>query len=59
MIVRQFPLKIPAGVQSFVRLGLVKKPAGPDQFEAAAERLALFRIDPIQDSRIGVVQDSG
>ena len=33
MIVRQLPLKIPAGVQFFVRLGLVKKPAGPDQFE--------------------------
>jgi hypothetical protein len=49
-IVRQFPLKIPAGVQFFVRLGLVEKPAGPDQFQAAAGRLALFRIDPFVET---------
>ena len=48
VIVREFPLKIPAGVQFFVRLGLVEKPAGPDQFQAAAERLALFRIEPME-----------
>jgi hypothetical protein len=47
VIAREFPLKIPAGKQFFVRLGLVEKPAGPEQFAAAAERLALFRIDPI------------
>lgn len=45
-IAREFPRQVPAGVQFFVRLGLVEAPAGPDQFEAAAEELALFRLDP-------------
>ena len=45
-IVRDFPRQIPAGVQFFISMGLVEKPGGPDQFEAAADRLALFRIDP-------------
>jgi hypothetical protein len=58
-IVREFPLKIPAGVQFFVRLGLVEKPAGPDQFQAAAEQLALFRIEPIQGIQVDVVRDLG
>ncbi len=44
-IVREFPRQVPAGVQFFVRLGLVERPGGPDQFEAAANRLALFRLD--------------
>ena len=46
-VVREFPRQIPGGVQFFVRLGLVERPAGPDQFEAAADRLALFRVDPV------------
>jgi hypothetical protein len=45
-IVGAFPRQIPAGVQFFTRLGLVEKPGHPDQFAAAAGRLALFRIDP-------------
>jgi hypothetical protein len=45
-IARAFPAQIPAGVQFFVRLGLVEAPGKPDQFEAAADRLALFRVDP-------------
>ena len=45
-IVRDFPRQIPAGVQFFISMGLVETPGGPDQFEAAADRLALFRIDP-------------
>lgn len=45
-IVREFPRQIPAGVQFFIRLGFVETPGRPDQFEAAADRLALFRIDP-------------
>ena len=45
-IVRAFPRQIPAGVQFFIRMGLVEAPGGPDQFEAAADKLALFRIDP-------------
>lgn len=44
-IVREFPLQIPAGVQFFIRMGLVEPPGRPDQFEAAAEKMALFRID--------------
>lgn len=48
-IVREFPRQVPAGVQFFVRLGLVEKPAGPNEFEAAAERLTLFRLDPSQN----------
>src|SRR5262249_35512134 len=32
-IVRAFPAQIPAGVQFFVRLGLVEAPGRPDQFE--------------------------
>jgi hypothetical protein len=59
VIVREFPLKIPAGVQFFVRLGLVEKPAGPEQFAAAAEGLALFRIDPITDGEVGTDHGSG
>jgi hypothetical protein len=46
-IAREFPHQIPAGVQFFVRLGLVDPPGRPDQFEAAAGRLAVFRLDPI------------
>jgi len=45
-IAREFPNQIPAGVQFFIRLGLVEPPGRPDQFEAAAGKLALFRIDP-------------
>jgi len=44
-IAREFPRQIPAGVQFFVRLGLVDPPGRPDQFEAAASRLAVFRLD--------------
>ena len=45
-IVGEFPHQIPAGVRFFTRLGLVESPGQPDQFAAAASRLALFRIDP-------------
>jgi hypothetical protein len=49
-VMREFPRQIPAGVQFFVRLGLVESPGGPDQFEAAAERLTLIRIEPLPDA---------
>jgi hypothetical protein len=49
-LMREFPRQIPAGVQFFVRLGLVEPPGGPDQFEAAAERLTLIRIEPLPDA---------
>jgi hypothetical protein len=46
VIVREFPRQIRGGVRFFTRLGLVDPPGTPDQFAAAADRLALFRIDP-------------
>ena len=49
-IAREFPVQVRGGVQVFVRLGLVERPAGPAEFEAAAARLALFRIDPFRAS---------
>jgi hypothetical protein len=48
-IVQAFPQQVPAGVQFFVRMGLVDAPGGPEQFESAADNLALFRIDPGDD----------
>ena len=42
-VLRAFPREVPGGVPFFVRLGLVDK-ADPDQFEAAADRVAVFRI---------------
>ncbi|HET7467296.1 MAG TPA: hypothetical protein VFL29_11565 [Candidatus Dormibacteraeota bacterium] len=36
------------GVQFFTGTGLVEKPGRPDQFEAAAGKLALFRIESDQ-----------
>jgi hypothetical protein len=49
-IVREFPGQIPGGVQFFIRMKLVEAPGRPDQFEAAADKLALFRIDPAADA---------
>jgi hypothetical protein len=45
-VVGEFPRQIPAGVQFFLRIGLVDPPGRPDQFESAADRLVLFRLDP-------------
>lgn len=44
-IVREFPRQVRGGVQFFLRLGLVDAPGTPDQFEAAAERLVLFKLE--------------
>lgn len=52
-IVREFPRQIPAGVQFFVRLGLVQAPGGPDEFEAVTNRLTLFRIEPLPELGLG------
>ena len=43
-VVGEFPKQIPAGVEFFVQLGLVDSPGRPDQFEASADRLVLFRV---------------
>jgi deazaflavin-dependent oxidoreductase (nitroreductase family) len=42
-VMRAFPREVPNGVPFMVRLGLVDK-ADPDQFEAAADRVAVFRL---------------
>lgn len=47
-VLRAFPTEVPHGVQFFVRMGLVDDPT-PDGFEAAADRSAVFRIDPLDD----------
>lgn len=49
LIVGEFPKRIPAGVQFFIRMGLVEGPGRPDQFVAAADKLALFRVDLAAD----------
>ncbi|MEV0898322.1 hypothetical protein [Actinoplanes sp. NPDC049802] len=40
---RAFPVEVPGGVPFFVKLGLVRR-ADPDEFEAAADRVAVFEI---------------
>jgi hypothetical protein len=47
-IVGEFPKQIPAGVQFFIRMGFVDSPGRSDQFEAAVDKLALFRVDRAQ-----------
>lgn len=42
-VMRAFPHEVPHGVQFFVRIGLVERP-DPDQFAAAADRVAVFEI---------------
>jgi deazaflavin-dependent oxidoreductase (nitroreductase family) len=42
-VMRAFPVSVPGGVPFFVRLGLVTR-ADPDEFAAAAERVAVFRV---------------
>jgi deazaflavin-dependent oxidoreductase (nitroreductase family) len=43
-VLRAFPREVPSGVPFYVRLGLVDR-ADPDQFEAIADRVAVFRMD--------------
>ena len=43
-VMRAFPTEVPGGVSFYVRLGLVTR-ADPDEFAAAADRVAVFRID--------------
>ncbi|MDQ7806001.1 nitroreductase/quinone reductase family protein [Amycolatopsis sp. A133] len=42
-VMRAFPREVPHGVPMFVKLGLVTT-ADPDEFAAAADRVAAFRI---------------
>lgn len=43
-VMRAFPREVPGGVSFFVRLGLVTG-ADPEEFAAAADRVAVFRVD--------------
>jgi deazaflavin-dependent oxidoreductase (nitroreductase family) len=45
-LLRAFPTEVPSGVGFMKRSGLVKD-GGPEEFEALAGRLAVFRFDPI------------
>ena len=45
-VVRAFPTEVPHGVEFFVRTGLVEGPA-PEQFAAAADRVAVFEVSPV------------
>jgi hypothetical protein len=42
-VMRAFPIQVPGGVGFYVRLGLVDR-ADPDQFAAAADRVAVFEL---------------
>jgi deazaflavin-dependent oxidoreductase (nitroreductase family) len=45
-LLRAFPVEVPSGVGFIKNAGLVTGP-NPDEFEALAGRLAVFRMDPI------------
>jgi deazaflavin-dependent oxidoreductase (nitroreductase family) len=45
-VLRAFPAQVPHGVSMFVKAGVVTEPT-PDGFEAAAPRVAVFRIEPV------------
>jgi hypothetical protein len=49
-VMRAFPREVPAGVQFFVRIGLVSGP-DPDEFAAAADRVAAFELTDARVSR--------
>jgi deazaflavin-dependent oxidoreductase (nitroreductase family) len=44
-LLRAFPVEVPSGVGFIKNAGLVTGP-NPDEFEALAGRLAVFRLDP-------------
>ena len=45
-LLRAFPVEVPSGVGFIKNAGLVSGP-DPDEFEALAGRLAVFRMDPV------------
>ncbi|HEX4588238.1 MAG TPA: nitroreductase family deazaflavin-dependent oxidoreductase [Mycobacterium sp.] len=45
-LLRAFPVEVPTGVGFIKNTGLVTGP-NPDEFEALAGRLAVFRLDPV------------
>ncbi len=48
-VMRAFPVEVPHGVEFFVRIGLVRR-ADPDEFAAAADRVAVFELQDEQAS---------
>jgi hypothetical protein len=49
-ILGEYPRRVPSGVPFYLRVGLVDPPGRPDQFEAAAYRLALFDVEQTADA---------
>ncbi|HEX4216267.1 MAG TPA: nitroreductase/quinone reductase family protein [Candidatus Dormibacteraeota bacterium] len=47
-ILREFPARVPHGASMFVRLGIVAS-VDPDAFAAAADRMVVFRADPMSE----------
>lgn len=45
-VLREFPVQVPVGVSFAKRSGLVRD-GSPDEFEALAGQLAVFRFDPV------------
>jgi hypothetical protein len=45
-VLREFPVQVPVGVGFAKRSGLVRD-GSPDEFEALAGQLAVFRFDPV------------
>ena len=48
-VLRQFPVKVPAGIGFMKRAGLVSQ-GTPEEFEALAETCPVFRFEPIEES---------
>jgi hypothetical protein len=46
----EYPSRVPTGVPFYLRVGLVEPPGRPDQFEAAADQLALFEVEQMEDT---------
>jgi hypothetical protein len=49
-VLREFPVKIPAGVWIFVQVGVVQPPADSDAFAAAAPLVAVFQVEPLSEA---------
>jgi hypothetical protein len=45
-VLREFPVQVPVGVAFAKRSGLVRD-GTPDEFEALAGQLTVFRFDPV------------
>ena len=49
-VLREFPVQVPVGVGFAKRSGLVRE-GTPDEFEALAGQLPVFRFDPVPSAR--------